>query len=305
MPRFSRFTPFPQLRFSSKPPIAKAMYDEINAAFGGEQNFSQEQESLVQATRYAQAMALGRLYNGLLRAESQFRPETALEQLPSMEREVGAMVSTEMSIAQRRRQVSALMRVSRGARRNNVESVLREALGDDFLYYQTEPPITSPLTPDPETTGVYVAPGTPIGVWRLRYVLMPGTNTVPFEQVAGDLELAVGDKVVLGLGDYERQEPAVIEAVFRPLSLVTITCAHPHPINMLIRTGRQPTQSNTTRHNLLVLSPEAAVDGEKRKLAQQLLHRLLRGVSTWSITDESGPFRVGVGRLGVTTIGEL
>jgi len=67
---------------------------------------------------------------------------------------------------------------------------------------------------------------------------------------------------------------------------------------------------SSKRHNVIVLKAAAAADPEKRRQVNELLGRMLRGVSTWDIAAEStpghaGPFKVGEGLLGVTPIGDL
>src|SRR5262249_11391681 len=83
-----------------------------------------------------------------------------------------------------------------------------------------------------------------------------------------------------------------------------------HDDGVFVTTMPYPLWASTKRHALIVLTSAAAADPEKRRRVHNLMRKIARGVSTWSICDggagkTNGPFRVGVGRLGVTTIGAV
>jgi hypothetical protein len=135
--------------------------------------------------------------------------------------------------------------------------------------------------------------------------------TVPAEIVVNgsgkSTPLVAGDKFVIDVSSYTRVETVEVATVVTTNTMLSVTgtFTQPHDRDVLMTTGRHPNQATSKRHNLFILSDAAAVDGVKRKRFHRAIRRLLRGVSTWSLGDASGPFKVGVGRIGVTTIGEV
>ncbi|HEX2882677.1 MAG TPA: hypothetical protein VHO25_24325, partial [Polyangiaceae bacterium] len=101
MPRFSAFTPFGQLRFSSKKSHSQIFYESLFAAYGGEENF--RKTGLQGARLYATAMVLGHARYTLDRAGNQFDPLKVGELLPIQEFEHGIIPPKGATIADRRR----------------------------------------------------------------------------------------------------------------------------------------------------------------------------------------------------------
>jgi hypothetical protein len=312
MPRLSAFTPFGQLRFSSRTPPAELMFRSMRDSSGGEQNISASFDSLVQAEIYADAIAFARAKLWAERAGSQFRPRKAIELLPKLEKEYGLVPKATARVKERQTEVTAAAKVARGARRENVETVLRELMGDDFLAYLTVSKAEAVVsTATPETVGVWVAPGTPMGVYRATGAvsLLGSPVVVPYVRVAGDTApLLAGSRVIIDSGDYGRVESVAIEAVTP--TQVTATFTKPHNPGVLFSTGRTPHVSSTKRHNIIVLTVTAMNDPEKRRRIERVLRKLLRGVSTWALAETSGtgtagPFIIGTSRIGRTATRSL
>ncbi len=308
MPRCSAFN---STRFSSRPRHAELIYRQMVSDLGAGQNYSDDFDSLAMARVYANAMTFGRAKEALERAGKQFRPSRVLELLPTFEAEYGITPEVDATIDERRRELAAAMRIARGASRVNVEAVLSEILSDDFVSYSTVDKEDAVQSSDaPEEVGIYVAPGTQRSVYRvLDSIAITGEAvTVAYEYVTGaEEQLRIGDKIVIDSGDFGRCEAVTIAAVAETEDGLTFTAtfAQPHVSGLLIATGRHPNLVTSKRHNLIVLSESGAVSARVRRRAHRTLRRLLRGISTWSLADSSGPFRVGVGRLGVTTIGAV
>lgn len=289
--RFSAFAPFGHLRFSSRPTHGQRIYGDMARQLGGGENYSEGFDSLAMARVYANAMAFARGLYTLERAGNQYRPDRALEILPALERDFGLIPDPGDRLGERRRALAAAMRIARGARRSNVESVLRDVLGEHFIAYITTDAEDAALsTEDPASVGVYAPPGTQRSVFRLLDpVLMPGApNAVRYESVAGARpELLAGDRVIVDAGDYGRAEAVTIEGVevsTDGASNLTATFLHPHDRGTVIATGRHPNQTTSKRHNVIVLSEEAIRVDRLRNKANRVLRRLLRGVSTWTLT---------------------
>jgi hypothetical protein len=303
VPRFSAFN---STHFTSKPSYEEQIYGEMVKSLGNGKNYSVEFDSLVAARLYANAMAFGRCKYEIERAGQQFRPSRALENLPLLERELGVVPEPGSTIAQRRAAVVVESRIARGASRTNVVAIMGELFGADFVDYVTNPIDTSGRWPAyPPHAGVYVKPGTPRSVFvLLASVTAIGVPvTVQVQLITGLIgQLAIGTRFIIDSGNFSRQEACAISAVSgsgESVRTITATFTKPHTSGVVLATGRHPTQYTSKRENLFVLSAAAAADATKRRR----LHRAARGISTWCVSESSGPFKVGEGRLGITTIG--
>jgi hypothetical protein len=307
--RFSAFASFGALRFSSRKPHGQLIYEQMVADLGDGENYSLDFDSLAAARLYANAMTFARAKYALERAGSQFRPSRALELLPALEDEYGIVPSPDATISERRSELAVAMRIARGASRVNIEEILTELLGDDFVSYETIDASDAVVnTADPSDVGVYVKPGTERSVYRTtQSVLTTGSPvTIGYEFVTGANEtLQAGDIIIIDPGNYGRVEAVTISSVDDEDSTLTATFANPHNSGVVMATGRHPHLVSSKLHNLFVLSEEAMASARTRTKANRAIRRLLRGVCTWSLTDGSGPFKVGVGKLGVTTIGDV
>ncbi len=311
MPRFSAFNPFGQLRFSSRPSHSAKIYAEMVKLLGSGENYTDDFDSLAMARVYANAMAFGRLKYALERAASQFRPTRVLELLPDLEREYGLIPEATATIPQRRAELVVAAWVARGARRTNVEAILAQLFGADAVEYVTVAIADAVMsTGAPESRGVYVRPGTPRMAFRLTAAIarVGVAVTVQARLVAGDGPApAVGSRIMIDPSDHGRVEAVTVEAatLVGDLLTLTVTFAKAHVAGTVLATGRHPNIVTNKRHNLFVMGATATRDNRTRRRLHRTAYRLLRGVSTWSITDGSGPFKVGVGRLGITTIGTV
>lgn len=311
MPKFSAFNPFGQLRFSGRPSHSEQIYKEIVAALGGGENYTDDFDSLAMARVYANAMAFGRLKYALERAGSQFRPTRVLELLPDLEREYGLVPEPGATIPQRRAELVVAAWIARGARRTNVEAVLAQLFGEGAVEYLTVALANVAMSLGaPENRGAYARPGTPRMAFRLNAAMVT-TNapvTVQATLVAGDgVAPAVGSRIVVDPADHGRVETVTVAAVTLTGTLLTLTTTFTkaHVAGAVLATGRHPNIVTNKRHNLFVTSAASARENRMRRRLDRAAYRLLRGVSTWSITDGSGPFKVGVGRIGITTIGAV
>jgi hypothetical protein len=119
--------------------------------------------------------------------------------------------------------------------------------------------------------------------------------------------LAVGQKFVIDSGDYTRTEVVTVSAVAPSGSNISLTATFtkPHNLGTMLATGRHASQATSKRWSLFVMSDDAAEDAKKRRRLHRAARRLMRGISTWSAADSSGPFTVAGGRIGITTLGAI
>lgn len=311
MSRFSAFNPFGHLRFSSRPSHGAKIYAEIVKLLGNGENYTDDFDSLAMARVYANAMAFGRLKYALERAASQFRPTRVLELLPELEREYGLVPEAGATIPQRRAELVVAAWIARGARRSNVEAIFTQLFGAGAVQYVTVAIADAVVSSGaPEERGVYVRPGTPRMAFRLNAAIatIGAPVSVQATLVAGDGPApAVGSRIVIDPSDHGRVEAVTVAAATLVGSALTITTTFTkaHVAGTVLATGRHPNIVTNKRHNVFVASSTATRENRTRQRLNRAAYRLLRGVSTWSITDGSGPFKVGVGKLGTTTIGAV
>lgn len=316
MTRFSAFTRFGNgARFSSRPTHGERIYADLCANVGGEKNYSLDWGSLSQARLFASAMLVARVLYTVERAGSQFRPRKAYELLPALEFEYGISPERDGTVSERQNTLAAYARVSRGARRANVQAVLSELLGADFRGYVTVDKTAAVVShATPTDVGIYKPAGTPRSGFQLldSVPVLGSPRTIRYASVFGaSSDPLVDELLVVDPADYDRIEVVRITAVDTVAKTFTATFTKPHNAGVLGATGRHPYRMTSKRHNVVVLTSTALRSGRTRRIADRMLRRLLRGISTWSLSEEgstpgsTGPFKVGEGQLGFTTIGAV
>lgn len=321
MPIFSAFTPYGQLEFSSKTPTAARVFDGMRRSLG--RNFSERTgpEDTTMARVYAWARMFARVRQELRRAGNEHDPARTLELLPVNERAHGLVPEAKETLASRRARLSVRWRVPRGPVFEHVKNVMELLLGDEFVAYR---PLRSdgasfPVTPS--ASGTFVSDGTLPGSYVTESsIAFPGTpEVVQYRNGDGsraEPRLAVGDKVVVDGDKDGLRETVTVTAVTEivipfvgAFDYFTATFAHSHDPTAPV-TSVFPFWGTTKKHNLFVVSDAARPDLRRR--VDEEAHRLLTGVSTWDVTEETtpgsgvtGPFQVGIGKIGITTIGAI
>lgn len=312
MPRFSAFSQHGAQRFSSRKPHGQLIYEDRMRNAGAGKAFSDEWGGLFSAEMYADAMLEGTTRHFLERVGSQFRPTKAVELLPFLEKKFGVVTTRTATIHDRQTAVAAAAKVSRGARRENILAVLTALLGADFLWYYTVPAASATVSSaTPGAVGNYPKPGSYGQVIRLTAAALAVgyAVSVPYEYVAGYTEqLKAGQMLWVDGGDLGRAETVTLTGASD--TEITAIFAKTHQPGALATSSRAPFLVSNKRHNVIALSSTAVRDPEKRRQVHKQLRKLLRSVSTWTLTEETssgvaGPFKVGVGKLGITPIGTV
>ncbi len=317
MPLLSRFTPCGMLAMSSRPSHAETIFKALVRSQGDAYAAGGPHE----AKLYAQAMGLARVQYALERAGNQQFAKRATDFFDILEHEHGLVPRPDATDAERTAELAARMLLPGGASQANVERALSELLGDDFVAYRPTPVDEMVLYPAAigDSPMNLVAPE----VVRKRLVITGAISTglgapqqvryLETRTEADDTALlaAEGDVLVVGPGT-ATEERVTVTAISTVGDEHFLTAAfdQPHPANTLATTAPYPMWTSTKRHSLIVLTAAAAADAEKRRKVHDLMRRVARGVSTWEIAAESepgetGPFKVGEGLLGITTIGTI
>lgn len=325
---FSAFAPFGMWEFSSKPTHAETLYFSMIAGLGGQ--YSTEPGSREDAKIYADAMALACALYVLEHAGAQVLPTQLVEMLPVREGEYGVVPGPRDTDDERRAAVAAAFLLPRGAARTEVDYSLRTLLGDAFVAYRPTPADEAMQWPtdlgdQPQnlqlptvarklirlTAPVVSGLGSPQNVRYARFVPDPNPD-------ASIHSLLVGDVLVIDPGDLDRAETVTVVAVGEEVEFETTyttfraTFNNVHAAGVPGTTAPWPVWVSSKRVNLIVLTGEAAANADIRRRANEHLRKQLRGISTWYLAGETspgsmttGPFQVGIGKLGITTIGSI
>lgn len=297
MPHYSAFSYFGALAYSSKRPHGEDIYEAMRDGMGDtyETDFSGREQSRL----YAQAVALADAQYQIDRAGNNITPSRALEMLGKLESDYQIVPDPNSSINDRRAALVARWKISRGARRESVESALTSLLGTDFISYDTISDASFVASPAaPGTVGVFTGPGATQKSFRLTPAISitAGPIIVPYT--------AIGDRAPLA-GETYCVDPDPRSAAEQ----ITIIAATPTTITADFARAHEPGAVAVRPHPLWISSQRYAVirvtlscakDPVKRKRINELMARVARGVSQWSIAHNLGSLTTDDPVLGLT-----
>jgi hypothetical protein len=318
--KFSAFSKFSSgLRFSSRPSAGETFYRQLSDGESGA--FAVEPGTRNGARLFATAMAFARLRYNAERCGNQMFADTVEELLPVQEKKYGLSPRLTDTIAERRAALAVAKMLPNGNNVAAVSALLSAALGSDFLCYRVTKPAEIIAYPaNPATNGNWPQPGYPSKVGILAQNLSVTGSPVPViytNAVPGDTaEIAVGESVIVGANNITQAEKvtATLIGEFMPgvhFFLATLTKAH--EAGDIVTTGPFPYWVSTQLHSLVVVTPACAVDADKRRLINNIMRNVVRGVSTWDIapstdglhTDAFKTDDAVLGRTGYATIGTV
>lgn len=298
--RFSGFSRFGLLSFSSDPSRAEKIYQQLRANVGNV--YAQGSGYYHDAKFYAWALALGACWAALDRVGVQWSPEKALDLLPVLEREHDLAVGARASMATRRAALATRMLLPAGAALHNVEAGLAALLGGDFIGLELDPaPVNDPVDPAAANSGNWPERWDERRVYRLTGpATSVVTETVGYEAVAPTTApLIVGDYVIITGENPDLSERVLVQGA--TASTITFSHLRAHATGDSVIVGGFPMWRSNRRHAVIQVSATAAVDAEKRRLINDYMSRVARCVSTWDISAPSlGPFMVGASSLSCT-----
>jgi hypothetical protein len=321
MPKFSAFTPFGMLAFSSKPSRAESIYNSLANQFT-DSGISVDPGSREDCTLYAQAMGMARARYCLEKAWNQILPNKVTDLLDQHEADYGIVPGPTQTTDQRRGALVARKLLPLGAARNNVENALRALLGTDLLAYRTTTAgegVSTPTNSTDQPLNFQLATVAPKLVTLASDISvgLGAPQTVGYAKVALPLHpglspsanyIQAGDKLVVEAGRFSLEEVVTVTA--STSSTFTATFNNAHQAGAYCTTQPWPAWSSTQRHALIVLTASAAVDPVKRQAIHDIMGRIARGVSTWAIvastgTGTAGPFVIGSSPIGATPLGTI
>lgn len=297
--RFSAFNGFGLAQFTGDEPMAETVYRALNAATGGGTAFDVSEGTDMEATNFADAIAIACARRSLERASLNLAPETATEKLPQHEAAFVVSPPKDATIAERRAILAAKNLAARGSRDEAITAALRTLLGSDFVALYVSPQADVERWPSAVggAPGHYSRVDIPAKTIRLLECVAPdfgvsGVATVPYENwdtSQADELVVVGEKVLVeaeipGAAEVVTVTAATGEGTSRVLAA---TFTKPHPIGASATTRATPMQFSTRRHMLVVLKIAAAKRPETRRMVNEVMRAIVRGVTTWSIVHES------------------
>lgn len=311
MPLLSAFTPCGHLRCSSRPPTGYQIYKSLANSLGGPANFSMTPGSRTEAILYADAMGHARIELTLERMKNQLNPLKCVEMLPVYEKAYGLIPRPTDTIQQRQAALAAAMLIPAGASFTAITAALQSALGSDFIAFRVTP--VSEAVAFPASPGAANSPakwtdrGVSPQIVRLSTsVAITGTPTVVgYETILGldQPRIAVGEDIVMSVNNIALTERVTITAV--GLSEFVATFTKPHAIDDIATTSYFPYWTSTKKHSLVVVTPTAAVDPEKRRLAHEVMKRTATTWSTWDIVPKADATHTAAFTVADATLGRV
>ena len=320
MPRFSAFTPFGILAFSSAPSELEVQYGilgaQLDQAFDTTPGEPASEDN--EAQKYATARHLARVRLALRRAGYQRDTSKARDLLPLREADFLVTPGPFDSLLQRQQRLTALRALPLGATASNLRSALAAALGAAFVGLRLVAPSEravnlpasnfQPLGVEAKFLRLAQPVATPGVLQWVSYANLDPTDPTPVLLSAGDAVTVQGENGALA-------EVLVVAAV-RSTTLdavavnqIQVTPTNTHDIGATLTTMPFPRWVSTQSVLYVEVTPAAAVDPIVRGTVDSLLARLARGVTQWATVAVAGgtigPYVVGTSPLGTATVASV
>lgn len=313
MPKFSAFTPFGMLKFSSAPSRGERIYRSMYAAKAGAFNLATD--SYQEAKVYAQAMGIARGRYALERAFNNQNPFKSIELLPSLEKNWSVIPSETDTLLDRQLNVAARMMLVRGAPREAITAGLQTILTTHFIALRTFLP-GEVVTEQPAGTSgpLFARHDLPFKLIRLTgavaHLLAP--TTVPYTNAdpsAGRILVQKGDVFMVQPENTGLAE--VVTVISATADDLTATFTKAHDIDAYATTQNWVNWTSTQRIYLIVVDAAAAIDTETVRRVNDFMSKVSRGVSQWDIVEPTtpgaltyGPFTLDVSPVGMVPLAQ-
>lgn len=279
-------------RFSSRAPHGRRIYDALKSSQGN--TYDESFDGRQSARLYAASMSLAAAQYQIDRALNNASPLTATELLGKIERDYQIVPNYQQTLQDRREMADARRKVTRGARRESIEDALRVLLGDDFVDYETTAASDRVTWPTlPEDVGAFKRAGAPKKGFRLlgNVSRLNVDLTVSFEAIPGLDAPVAGDTYTL---ETDSRSPSTERITILSVAASTITCqfTKPHAAGALAMSPH-PVWISNQRYDRIVTTFAAATNQETRRKINEVMARMLRGVSQWCIVSDEGGFHLG------------
>jgi len=308
--RRSIFAPSGLWKHKSGEPLAKRMHRTAMQLFGAEAgHFSAERGSTIDLLSFTMAIMLARAADKIERAGGERYAKTVYALLPQQEEEHGLVRDPEATIPERKRALEARKVLPRGCGRGELIDGLERLLGDNFVGLHIPNPAANEVAIWPAALGdnpqllaradvdrklIRITPPICIDLgvpqW-VRYVPVdpPNPSAAPFPNtLRKDDVLLIEPEIhgraevvtVLEIGNDDAPGlPSMFQAVFNnahePLCFAT---TNPFPLWL-----------STQREVVVIVKAQALIRPATRAQIHDHLSRVLTGVTTWALVQESTP----------------
>lgn len=309
MAQFGALAPLGLFEFGNNETDAEKIYRSLTSSVSGA--FDVTEGTHVEAAAYARAIALASARATLRHGHDQKHPMRAVEMLPGLERDFQITPQQGQSEDERRRAVTARKVLSRGNRREAIESALTALLGDDFIALRAVKPAEAVQWPaNPANVGAFEDPSRVQRLFKLTVPVAVTSAAVTFSYghfgEDDGTRILRGDSLCFEPENTGLAERLVISAADTVAKTATATFTKAKDNGAAI-CSYAPIVTGTQRRLFVALTASAARDPVTRRLVDDLMGRMVRGVTEWFIIEETvpgfaGPFIVGTSKVGVTSI---
>ncbi len=310
MPRYGDLAPHGLLRYGGNETDAQKLYRAM--ADGLRSAFDVSQGTHVEASIYARARAFAAARATMRHGRDQKHPAKAVEMIPALERQFRLVPTHGQSEEDRRNALKARKLLSRGPRRESLESAIAATVGaDNFVSLRVVDASEAEQWPAaPEDVGAFDAPSRAQKQFlMLTHVSVLGAVVFSYEHLGDDdgSRILKGERYCFELENSGLAEAVDITSADPDTMVAIATFTKSHGVGASIA-SYAPLVTNTQRTLIVGLTSTAARDPVIRRKLDDLLRRMARSITRWFIveettTGEAGPFVVGVSRVGVTPIG--
>ena len=286
----SEFTPLELFELSDEEPLAERIYNTMVAAHGGQFDMTVG-ESRQEAWCFATALSKARMLKTIERAGAQSFVGEVDDLIARRESEYGIVPAFDATFLERRAALLKRRRRPPTWTKARITAALQEILGDDFIAYRPTP--VAEVVRWPAALGDQPQnlqrPTVERKVARLTQPIslnLGVLQSVTYELVDASTDLITGDTIVvepdvLGISETVTD----IRVGSGPAKVLQGVFNNPHTVGCLCSTAAYPKWISTKRHSLVVVTPGAAVDPEKRRRVDEEMRRMVRASSTWDIVQ--------------------
>jgi hypothetical protein len=307
--RFSAFSRFGFLRFSSRPPISQTIYEGLREGLGGNAVLGDDSfDGPLAAKLFATSMVIGAAQRSIDHVNAEARPSTSTELIADHEKDYWITPPTMATLAERRAALAEAELIAQGNSASVVNAALEALLGDRLIairHFGEGEAVASPSDWDTIGPGLWKPAGSIGKTHRLATTVGSGTSPFSLTLIDGD-PIIGGEEAIIDPGKLGIEERIVTADTIGQLFA---TFARPHEAGALISTKPWPRVTSTARHLLIVVDSDTAVSARWRRAVAKLLKKILKSTERWSLVAEAspgtlGPFVPGSGIPGVTPLTE-
>jgi hypothetical protein len=305
--RRSIFAPSGQWKHKGGEPLAKRLHRTAMQLFGAEKgHFSAERGSTVDLFSFTLAIMVARAADKIERAGGERYARTVYALLPEQEGEHGLVPDPDATIPERKRALEARKVLPRGCGRGELLDGLERLLGDNFVGIHVPNAAANEVSIWPAALGdapMLLQPAdvdrklirllSPICIglgapqWVSYHAVDPGAPT----DLTLPNTLRKDDRILIEPEIHGRAEPVTVLAIGNTGSVPKFQAVfnNAHEPLCFATTNPFPLWISTQREMVVIVTNKAIIRPATRAQIHDHLSRVLTGVTTWALVQESSP----------------